>query len=65
MVERNRNSTKCTVHAVSRKSSWVFSNPGETISIQNLTGIIKDATDLSSTYAITEQPVLENRGVAF
>jgi hypothetical protein len=47
---------KHTVHAVSRKSIWVFSNPGETISIQNLPGIIKDAFDLTITYATTEQP---------
>jgi len=47
---------KHTVHAVSRKSIWVFSNPGETISIQNLPGIIKDAFDLTINYATTEQP---------
>jgi hypothetical protein len=43
----------------------VFINPGEAISIQNLPGIINDASDLSSTYAIAEQPALENKGVAF
>jgi len=56
MVQHNKNSTKCTVNRLSRKSSWVFSNPGETISIQNLPGIIKDVFDLSIPYAITEQP---------
>jgi hypothetical protein len=44
------------VHNLSRKSSWVFSNPGDTISIRNLPGVIKDAFDLSITYAITEKP---------
>jgi hypothetical protein len=47
---------KHTVHTVSRKSIWVFSNPGETISIQNLPGIIKDAFDLKITNATPEQP---------
>jgi len=56
MAEYNKNYTKCMVHILSRKSSWVFSNPGETISIQNLLGIINDAFDLSITYAVTEQP---------
>jgi hypothetical protein len=55
MAEHNKNSTKCTVHNLSRKSSWVFSNPEETISIQNLPGIIKDTFDPSVTYKITEQ----------
>jgi hypothetical protein len=56
MVEHNKNSTKCTVHNLPRKSSWAFSNPGERISIQNLSDIIRDAFDLSITYAITQQP---------
>jgi hypothetical protein len=48
-----------------QEGSWVFSNPGEIIAIQNLPSIFKDAIGLSITYAITEQPAYENRSVAF